>query len=364
MIARSLRQIMASMQQDARLQYGDDFDVSESSDWYRENMPIAMAFKVAEDKILDTKTSLNLRTASDPYFYEHASNFLFQRKLPTKSKGWCKSIDSVIGAVANIGEIKLRKKGTDIIYKNTSKVTVNSLLFECEFESEIPGEITNAEIGEVCEVLSTPPNFGKFCNESAFAGGQDLETLEESRKRFFNNGVSKAYWNKDGVQAELLRVDGVKSAYVRANPNDTSIDSQPRRSIWCVVEGGRDIDIANAIFSKFTDATFTYGSVRVKVKDLQGVEIEIGFDRPTDLKVDIQVEVLGLSDTEDLKAIVKEYLTSVPVGGVVSNSLALELIPNRQVYKNIDIRFKKFGTSNWVSFIQLGSTEKAVYGVV
>lgn len=364
MIPRTLQEIMGEMQTNARKEFGDDFHVSENSDWYREHFPVAMGLKILEDKLLDITSNLNLRTANDPYFFEHSSNFLFQRKLPTKAKGWIQTKDTAIGATADIGEIKLRKKGTDVIYKNTKKITVNSKQFEFEIESEKTGIATNAGIGEVCEIISTPPNWGTFSNEGSISGGQDLETLEEARKRFFNNGVSKAYWNEEGVKAELLRVDGVKSAFVRANPKDTSIQSQPRRSLWCVVEGGRDNDIAEAIFRKFTDATFTYGSTRIKLKAINGEDVEIGFDRPTPIDVDIQVEILGVEDTEKIKNILKEYLTVVSVGGIVSSSEALEYVPNRNLYKNIDIKFKKQDTHSWVSYIQLGSTEKARYGLV
>ncbi|MGL5904763.1 MAG: baseplate J/gp47 family protein [Cetobacterium sp.] len=365
MIARQLQDILGSMQDGTREQFGEDFHVSESSDWYRENFPIAMAFKVMEDKILDVFSNMNLRTAKDPYFFENSSNFLFQRKMPSKAKGWIKTTDSVIGATAKIGQIKLKKKGTDLIYTNTEEITVHSLPFEFEVQSQLTGSITNANLDEVTEIVSVPPNWGKFTNSSEIAGGQDIETLEEARKRFFNNGASQAYWNEDGVRAELLKVEGVKSVFVKVNNSDNAFsDGQPRRSLWCVVEGGRDSDIAEAIFLKFTDATYTYGSTRVNVKSISGEEIEIGFDRPTNVVVDIHVQVLGIANTESIKAEVQDYLDTVSVGGVVSSSKALDFIDNYKQYQDIAIFFKKQGTTTWNSFVQLGSTEKAIYGVV
>lgn len=363
MIPRTLQNIMGSMQQDARLQYGDDFDVSESSDWYRENMPIAMGFKLIEDKLLDVTSNMNLKTASDPYFFLNASNFLFYRKLPTKSSGVVTTTDTMVGAVAKVGEIKLRKKGTDITYYNKEALKVNELPFSFEIESLQTGTETNAGEDEAIEIISSPPNWGKF-TAGKVQGGQDLETLEEARKRFFNNGVSQSYWNIDGVKTELAKLDGVKSVFARANPNDTSIDSQPRRSLWCVVEGGRENDIAYAIFRKFTDATITIGSQVVVVRDRDNNPIEIRFDRPTNVDIDIQVNLLGEDKTLDFKDYVIQYLESVAVGGIISSSRALKFIPGYTEYENIDIRFKKSGTSNWVTYIQLGNTEKGVYGVV
>lgn len=363
MIPRTLQDILGNMQLEARKQYGDDFHVSESSDWYRENFGIAMAIKLLEDKMLDVQSNMNLKTASDPYFFLNASNFLFYRKLPTKATGTATTRDSMVGAVARVGEIKLRKKGTDIIYYNREALKVDKKEFSFTIESFKTGLETNAENDEVIEIISTPPNWGTF-STGKIQGGQDLETLEEARKRFFNNGVSQSYWNVDGVRAELLRLDGVKSVFVRANPQDTSIDSQPRRSLWCVVEGGRDQEIGEAIFKKFTDATITIGSQSVTVRDRDNNPIEIRFDRPTNVDIDIQVQLLGVDKTSDFREYVKEYLESVKVGGVISNSRALEFIPGYNEYENLDIRFKKQGTSNWVTYIQLGNTEKGVYGVV
>lgn len=364
MIPKTLVEIMGEMQVETRNQFGEDFHVSETSDWYRENMPVAMALKMLWDSLLDAESNTDLRTASDPYFFMKASNYLFYRKMPTKAKGVVKTTDSTIGATARAGEIKLKKVGTDIIYTNTQDITVNKQEFEFEVESIDTGEITNANIGEVTQVISTPPNWKTFTNITEIAGGQDIEELEDARKRFFTPANSQSYWNVDGIRAELYRVDGVKSAYVKANNTDNFIGSQPRRSIWCVVDGGRDEDIAQAIFRKFTDATFTYGSQKVTILDQAGTEVEICFDRPSEIMVDIQVEVLGMEQTDSLKEHIKEYLADVPVGSVVSSSQALLSIPNYQSYQNIDIKFKKQSTSSWVSFIQLGATEKAKYGVV
>lgn len=362
MIPRTLEEIMASMQEEARKEFGEDFHVSESSDWYRENMPIATTLKVIEDKLLDVESNMSLRTASDPYFFLYASNYLFQRKMPTKATGLVTTKDSVVGAVARVGEIKLRKKGTDITYTNTEALKITKVPFTFEVASTKAGSITNANENEVVEIISVPPNWKTFTS-GKIQGGQDLETLEEARKRFFNNGISQSYWNVDGVKAELLKLDGVKSAWVRANPKDTSIESQPRRSLWCVVDGGRDEDIAKAIFKKFTDATLTIGSQTVKVKDMSNNEIEIHFDRPTEINIDIQVKVLD-KPREDLKEYIKEYLKSVAVGGIISSSKAMKYIPGYAEFDNIDIKFKKQSTSSFVAYIQLGNTEKAKYGVV
>lgn len=366
MIPRTVIEVMRDLQTNAREEFGEDFHVSETSDWYRENMPIAMAISLIENMLLEAEANMDLRTADDPYFFMKASNYLFFRKMPTKAIGTVKTTDSVMGATARKGEIKLRKAGTDIIYTNTQDITVNKKEFEFEVESIDSGDITNADIGEVNQVVSTPPNWKTFTNTTVIAGGQDIETLENARKRFFNQGVSQSYWNVDGLRAELYRVDGVKSAFVKANNTDNAIDGQPRRSIWCVVDGGRDRDIAEAIFRKFTDATFTYGSQTVKVRDQADNEIEIHFDRPTELTVDIKIDTLDVTEEEstELKEYVKKYLESVPIGSVVSSSQALLTIPYYETYKNIDISFKKQGTGSWVSFVQLGATEKAKYGVV
>jgi len=54
----------------------------------------------------------------------------------------------------------------------------------------------------------------------------------------------------DAVSAALLAVADVLDAYVVENNTGAEVDGVPAHSIWCIVTGGADADIAQAIYSK------------------------------------------------------------------------------------------------------------------
>ena len=369
-ITETAKEIMERLKNSAREKesYGPDFNVSASSDWYREMYPVALLERNRQEQLQAMNDNRDLSKAEEPWFWLEASNFLFFRKMPTTSIATIETRDSTIGAKAKKGEIKLRKKGTDIIYTNIEDITVSILPFSFEVESFDTGSITNAEKGEITEIVSVPENFGSFTNTTSAEGGQDLETLEEGRKRFFNGANANTVWNKDGIESALYNLRGVTSAKVIVNNTDNLVNGQNRRSVHCVVEGGIEEEILKVIFIKVLPATYYFGSVRKNVEAKNGELIEIAFDRPTEIKVDVKVEILGESNVTEAKNSVIEYMKTVGVGNVVSSSSAIEYMksnfPISKNYKNIDVFFKKQDTSSWVSHIALGNTEKAVYSAI
>lgn len=366
-ITETTKEIMERLKNSAREKesYGPDFNVSEGSDWYREMYPIALLERNRQEQLQNMNDNRDLSKAEEPWFWLGASNYLFFRKMPTTSIAIVETKDSTIGATAKKGEIKLRKKGTDIIYTNIEDVTVNALPFSFTVESFDTGAITNAQKGEITEIVSVPENFGNFTNVTSAEGGQDLETLEEGRKRFFNGANANTAWNKDGIESALANLRGVTSVRAIVNNTDNLINGQNRRSVHCVVEGGIEEEILKVIYLKVLPATYYFGSIRKNVTAANGELVEVAFDRPTEIKIDIKIEVLGEDNITEAKNCIAEYMKTVGVGDIVSSSNAIEYLKNyfplSRNYKNIDISFKKQGTGSWVSYIALGNTEKAVY---
>lgn len=365
---KNAKSFMEDMKNAARKteNFGPDFNVDDNSDWYRQEYPKALACSNLSERITDMADNMDLSKANGYWFWKGASNFLFFRKLPTASQSIVKAVDCIVGAKAQIGEIKLRKKGTDIIYSNLEALEVLQIPFTFSIASETTGSMTNAEIGEITELISSTENWGSsFSNIEKAEGGQDLETLEEGRKRYFNGNNSDNFWNTDGIYTAISNLRGVKSVSVKQNNKDTAIDGIPRRSVHCVVDGGIDIEIAKTIFLKCLPATFTYGEVRKTVQAINGELIEVGFDRPVDVGVDCKIEIYGHDNILEVKNQVIEYIATVGIGGIVSRSMAQEYVAsnvsNFSKYKNVDIFFKKDGTTTWNSFIAMGNTERPVY---
>lgn len=367
-LSQTFDEIMTDLQSDTQEEYGQDFRVSENSDWYRENAPVALAINRLYNKLQNSIDNSRLRTSEDPYFFGGAANLMFFRKMPSYASGILETSDTQVGSTAGIGEIQVRKANTDITYSNTEEVTVTELPFQVNFQCDSTGEDGNAGTEELTELVSAPPGWGSFSNPSTFEGGQDLEELETARKRYFNGGFSKSYWNEDGIYAALMEISGVESARVVVNNTDDAIDGQPRRSVYCIVDGGLDSEIADVLFEKVDQAVYMYGSTSITIQNSQGDDRIITFDRPTEVTIDKVVAVIGDGTTADILTAVEDYINQVKVGGVVSSYYAEKYItsnvPSAANFDHIEVTFKRDGASEFVSAISLSENEKPVYGVV
>lgn len=114
----------------------------------------------------------------------------------------------------------------------------------------------------------------------------------------------------EAMYANLVDLD---LHYIRIRDNDTeeSIGKQPPHSIYVVVDGGVDNEIAKKIFATKTAGIPTYGDVTVPVADSKGNYHSISFSRPT--KKDIYISGkfkrrVGSLSSKDAEASIKEAL--------------------------------------------------------
>lgn len=116
------------------------------------------------------------------------------------------------------------------------------------------------------------------------------------------------------AQTGVLRYRGYEN-----DTNVTDSDGIPAHTISIVVEGGDDTAIAQAIWSKKTPGTGTYGTTSEVIFDQFGTPDTIRFYRPTSVVIGVNIEIEPLagyvSTTEDLiKAAVADYLNSLRIG--------------------------------------------------
>lgn len=103
---------------------------------------------------------------------------------------------------------------------------------------------------------------------------------------------SKGYL--EGLLAALLNINGVTSAFVyENNTGTTDIDGIPSHSIWAIVSGGADADIAQAIYQKRNAGCGMRGAESVVITQVDGSLFEINFDRTA--TEDLYIEVSGHS---------------------------------------------------------------------
>ena len=136
--------------------------------------------------------------------------------------------------------------------------------------------------------------------------GMDEETdtaLRIRRKKSLSNSASSYL---DAIEGNLLVVDGVTSATVYENTTGTTdADGIPAHSIWAIVEGGSDADIAAMLFAKKSSGSGFYGAESVVITRSNGQLYTVKFDRPIDANLWIQFGLSlpgGIIDIASIKA--------------------------------------------------------------
>jgi uncharacterized phage protein gp47/JayE len=145
-------------------------------------------------------------------------------------------------------------------------------------------------------------------SSGATSPGVDEETdahLRIRREKSISNSASSFL---DAIEGNLLAVSGVTAATVYENTTaSTDSDGIPAHSIWAIVEGGSDADIAAMLFAKKSTGAGFKGSVSVNIVRPNGQIYIVNFDRPTDANLWIEFSLAlpgGIIDTASIKALI------------------------------------------------------------
>lgn len=135
-------------------------------------------------------------------------------------------------------------------------------------------------------------------NPIVFETGDVIETDDALRSRYIVAKFQDSSNTYESIYAAVLKVNGVKQVSITENETDTAFVSPavPPHSIYVVVLGGSEQDIAQAIWDNKAGGIGTYGSITKTVTDSRGIGHNISFDRPTNLDVYITVNVKKLSN--------------------------------------------------------------------
>lgn len=366
-IVKTFEEALETMQDSAREQFGEDFNVSNTSNWYRIlGLPLAFLLTEKSQNIKDLEDRMSIYKATGTDLDDILSNFRFSRKQSSKATGTWTTSNSTPNTVVSIGALTVERATDGITYKNTNAVTINSLgVGVFEIECETSGTIGNCDIGEINRIKTPVAGIVSGRNTATLQDGQDQETDLEYLSRYLESSSTEDYWNLDGIYSELLAVDGVTSAYVNCN-RENVVDSNgwlPHSRIY-VVDGGADKDIAEAIYRKTDRAIAENGSIEVTVKDIQGIERIVKFDRPITQIVDFKITVLPESaNITNIIATIKAYIDSISIGGLITQTNAIETVISAGYLtgtgiQSLEVRFALGGTGSYKSTLQLEYNKK------
>ncbi len=189
-------------------------------------------------------------------------------------------------------------------------------------QCEAPGAIT-ALSGDIT-TISTPTSGWISVTNTAAAVGQNAETDAELRTRAALSMQIPSQSAFAGTIAAIAALPGIGRYRAYEGPRG----GFPAHSIGCIVEGGVDADIAQAIYNNKTIGCATVGGIGVYVNDaVYGVPAEIRFSRPVDVPIYAKVQIYPLTNTgssaniiASVKTLIANYLSSLQIGDSVAVS--------------------------------------------
>lgn len=141
---------------------------------------------------------------------------------------------------------------------------------------------------------------------------EESDAALKIRRRRSVAGPSTSYL--DSMESAVLALSGVTACIIEEN-NTGVIDANGTdpHTVWAIVEGGDDEEIAQALYRKKSAGAGWRGAETVTVTRPNGRTIEVSFDRPgeEDLYIRFNIVVIGggVIDTANLKSMIVENVT-------------------------------------------------------
>lgn len=232
----------------------------------------------------------------------------------------------------------------------------------------IPGPIV-ANVGDLINIFNPTYGWNGVYNSINAELGSYVEDDSKLRHRQSKSTAQASLTLLEGTSGAVAQLKGVTRSKVYENDTDlVNEKGLPPHSITVVVEGGIDVDIANAIFIHRGIGCFTNGDVVINITDTKLQVTPIRFFRPLYVDISVEVNIKQLNGytsetTENIKKNLQTYLNSLEIGASLSISslwgVALQAMPNlmNPMFSVLSITASKLGTVQGTEDIELNFKE-------
>jgi uncharacterized phage protein gp47/JayE len=355
----------AAYRQEAENNFGINFDTTTSSNNYKLMYPILSELVTRYSKLENWLDQRNVYNAEGAYLDQLLGNFNFIRKQASSSTVEWSTSDSTSGTVVAVGDLQVQDDDSNIFENITGGTVASDGTLTLTMQSVETGEDQNINAGTLNTVVTPVSGIANGTNSDDAEGGQDKETDSEFRIRFLTSGASGDAWTLAALQTALLELDGVTSAAVFENEDltDNSL-GMPGKSIYCVVNGGTDADIAQAIYDNTNHAIYRYGTEVVTVTDERGEDVVIRFDRPTEVTLEYTLTITPSQTVTTIEAEIEDYINGTEINDTISAYKCIKQIEANQDTDSIEtmeITFRRAeDAGEYYSTLKMDETEKAV----
>ena len=296
------------------------------------------------------------------------SNKIIIRKTATASDNHATILIDLLGQMANHSTLYTSviegdglRVVTNDVYNTISLVVANTLLAELRYPTSGYNEVEGAipQEPETATIIATPIlGWVSVSNPFPATLGRGVETDEELRLRFQDVKFRSSQNISDALYSALMDIPSVR--YVRIFENETSVTNTtydlPPHSFKAVVLGGTGEEIARAIWLNKPLGIGANGNTTVQIRDSQGFQRDIKFDRPINKNVHIKMTIKTGNDFpangDDMikSELIKYFNTDLGIGQDVIYSrlyTPINSVPGHQVNSlTIGFSANPTGTSN------------------
>lgn len=229
------------------------------------------------------------------YSYEVNSTTYTHTASNTETKS--SLADNLLADTTSYSATKTTDNNILVESKELFNLTITSLqnLSEGAWEMVTPFySITKGNINFSANTLnilvSTSTLVTSVYNPEDFTAGEEKETDYDLRQRFLNTVDADGKSTIPAILRKVSDVSGVDYLDIINNPTANTVYGLPPHSYEVIVSGGTDNDIAQTIFENSPAGIESYGSTNVSVSDSTGTQHTIGFSRPTDFYIFVNVD--------------------------------------------------------------------------
>lgn len=316
-IRKRLADVKAEMEQAYRDTFGNGVDLSEASPFgqmiaihsEREALLWELAEDVYNSQYPDTATGVSLDNAIA--FTGH------RRKGKTKSR--------VQATFTGTPETNIPKDFVVYVDGNPSARFLTEGPLTIGVGGTVTGWMVAAEAGAVqapagslTEIETPLAGLDSVTNNEAADVGEEIEEDAALKQRRNESLARSGDATSDAIRADVLAVNGVTTCTVLNNRTmETNENGQPPKSFWVIVQGGDDEAIARAIFDSMPAGIQPYGDVLIDVEDSEGTLHEVGFSRPFDLDIYLELDLTvdsSFPGADVVKAAIMDFGESLELG--------------------------------------------------
>lgn len=157
-----------------------------------------------------------------------------------------------------------------------------------------------ADIGQMTEMVNMIDGVVAVNNVSSGTAGRLEETDSDLYRRYHLGVWANGAGTIESIYANLSQIPGVTALRVYENDTDQTVNGIPKRSIYTVVKGGLDADIAAALLKFKPLGIGTHGKTSVTVRDSQYQPHLIRFSRPTKCYIWLKVTIETFVDEGEM----------------------------------------------------------------